>query len=501
MGDVSRDVPLLLDLSNKVVYIRSDAIYRYPNVIARVRAISMDCGRGNRGICGPYPSTSHRKCYVVLYFSSLPVISLDDMLKNHTDKIVGYLVAVVFDDMNEIYDVCVASEARKHGAGKGLIKSIISNASRPKMWLGIDINNPIWSAVVKLYISNGFLNPTPGNTTPHGITVGITFIGLTWNKDYVPDKIEIERTIRTATRYRDISLRAYCRNKMSITRDLLLKMKRELVDGKNKESSGLFRILCYDEKKVGTLGLQISSLTKGELTVSIPTGSYYVTFHTHPDFCYVSYGCYIGWPSGTDMALVFKLYVERGILVNLVISKEGVYVVTLTPMFQLIAQLLRDTESGSSSSKPSPSKPSSSKLKCSDYIYEAIKHRFGESEVFGEFLRKEKIDSYEAKLQKYYSDVSAYTLSHLIKEVKEKNEEEGNRLMGCISQLKLKGDPILFTPSFFDWKRISINPILEMSVDIAPDSEKLATECPLKLDFAGHGEYEGGEKCNQHFMV
>src|SRR5208282_6504814 len=95
---------------------------------------------------------------------------LHNLLKDHTNKIIGYLVAVVFDDMNEIYDVCVANKARKHGAGKSMIKSIISNASRPKMWLGIDINNPLWDAVLKLYISNGFLDPTPGNTTPHGIT-------------------------------------------------------------------------------------------------------------------------------------------------------------------------------------------------------------------------------------------------------------------------------------------------------------------------------------------
>ena len=463
----------LIDNTNKVVYIRSDLVKRYPQVTERISKISKDCGT-KLNLCSPYPEGC--LSYLVMAFSSIVTTDIDQLLKKYADKIVGYLVAVVFDDMNEIYDVCVAKDQRGLGSGKNLIKSIITRSIRPKIWLGIDVKNGMWNAVLKLYVRNGFLEPTPGQTTPHGKTTDITFVGLTWSGNNNPSQDQIDSTIQKANKYKKLALERACSNRFVMSRSLLVKIKDAFID-KEREFAGIFRILCYDEQQRAILGLETSSIIEGDQetsTVSAPEGNYYSSYHTHPNVCYAKFGCYIGWPSSRDMSNVFGQYVHHGIIINMVFSREGVYIVSLTPAFQVIAQLLRDSP------------------ECIEHVYDAIKDRFRLSKTFGELIRKEAIATEKdlaRKLQKYHSDVSSYSLSMLVKEISEMNKygfEGAQKLTGCLADAKFKGNPIIFSAKFFDWGYISNRESLEFSISYAEDKKKLAGECPLKVDGSTH---------------
>ncbi len=108
------------------------------------------------------------------------------------------------------------------------------------------------------------------------------------------------------------------------------------------EVGGKICVTRYAQDSEGTdiavLGFNTSELVPGNanFTVNIPAdkiGPF--SFHTHPDACYTAYGCFIGWPSGPDIAMVVNSYLNnRDVLAHFVISSEGVWVIHLRPPFQ-----------------------------------------------------------------------------------------------------------------------------------------------------------------------
>lgn len=474
----------ILDESNNVLFIRSDQLNRLPLTAQRIYEISKSCGSGIKNTCFPYPNGC--LSYIVVYFDELPSKSAGELVTKYYSKIMGYLAAVVFVDMTEIYDVCVSKNSRGKGVAKSLMRSIIKNRPSPKLWLGIDINNPMWNAVLKLYASHGFSNPKLSNTTPHNKTVDIKFVGLTWEKSNSLKADDVNKTIVDSNIHRNYALKKKCKTVLIVSRTLLLKIRDEYMNQK-KEYAGVLRLVCYDKKSRGVLGLQKSSIIFGSeknFSVSLPLGTYYAHFHTHPNICYTKFGCYIGWPSGADMAVCFLDYINRGTLINMVVSREGLYIISLTPAFQSIAQLLRNKET------------------CAQTIALAIKTRFMYSGEFGEVVRKKKLDTLSEvkdQLEKYYKSVTTYSLSEMIAEIKEIKGglEHANSLEKCISCLNLSADPIIYNVKFFDWGYIENKSIIEFSVNAAEDFE-YGKGCPLKPDNNKEfGPILGAEGCEE----
>ena len=98
---------------------------------------------------------------------------------------------------------------------------------------------------------------------------------------------------------------------------------------------------------IAVLGFNTSELVPGNkdlFTVNIPPDKVApLSFHTHPDVCYTSYGCFLGWPSGPDIAFVVSNYLQnRDVLAHFVISSEGIWVIHLRPQFQMLLYELKN---------------------------------------------------------------------------------------------------------------------------------------------------------------
>lgn len=98
------------------------------------------------------------------------------------------------------------------------------------------------------------------------------------------------------------------------------------------EYGGLFELNDLNE-------LKAIEIVRGEFdTVNVPNGKYY--FHTHPEICYKNYGCYVGWPSGQDFFGTLYRYLNYSDLLSLVITKEGIYAITIHPDFMYLIKKL-----------------------------------------------------------------------------------------------------------------------------------------------------------------
>jgi len=101
---------------------------------------------------------------------------------------------------------------------------------------------------------------------------------------------------------------------------------------------------------VAVLGFNTSELIMGNMnsfTVSLPLDKVApFSFHTHPDVCYTTLGCFLGWPSGPDISMVVGNYLEnRDILAHFVVSSEGIWVIHLRPQFQRLLFELKNNYS------------------------------------------------------------------------------------------------------------------------------------------------------------
>jgi hypothetical protein len=117
------------------------------------------------------------------------------------------------------------------------------------------------------------------------------------------------------------------------------------------EVGGKICITRYAQDSNGTdiavLGFNTSELVPGNkdsFTVNIPLDKVApLSFHTHPDVCYTSFGCFLGWPSGPDIAFVVSNYLEnRDVLAHFVVSSEGIWAIHLRPQFQRVLYELKN---------------------------------------------------------------------------------------------------------------------------------------------------------------
>lgn len=98
---------------------------------------------------------------------------------------------------------------------------------------------------------------------------------------------------------------------------------------------------------VAVLGFNTSEVVQGDktsFTVNIPPDKQSpFSFHTHPDVCYTTFGCFLGWPSGPDIAFVTSNYLDnRDVLAHFVVCSEGIWVIHLRPQFQRLLYELKN---------------------------------------------------------------------------------------------------------------------------------------------------------------
>lgn len=467
------DYPEYIIDGEHVVYLRSDIAQSSYALSTRINAISRDC-YPFVGMCGPYPGEC--KSYLVLYYSSLEDIDHEILLLHEyvVERIQAYLVAVIFDDMSEIYDVCVEKTSRKKGIAKELIASLIRQSTKPQMWLGVDIRSPHYVAAISAYISNGFINPSIRNITPHGATTNSLFTGLTYTAGTTITKQEAKDTIQLAKRWRDQALKELdAQTTTFLISENLIKRFYDVYIPDQVEYAGIFRIMGYDPELRGILGFPVESEVKGNsdnFTVDFPKETnMYAFFHTHPNVCYTDHKCFIGWPSGADMSNSFRMYAENGLLIQFIFSKEGVYAVQLTPQMQVLSQRLSK--------------------ECIGRISSNIFTRFTHSKEFGEANRSRvkyegihevtvDADEQHARTVRYFSTVNSYTIGRMLAEL---NVIDAYELKQCLNDTNIIGDPLVFNVTFISYQDVINREQIEVKVFVV-ENEKLAKVYPLPVD-------------------
>ena len=166
----------------------------------------------------------------------------------------------------------------------------------------------------------------------------------------VDGKITLDKTITSSPEFTQLELRRYFTyaNQPSIKLDTriakdTLETLSGYVNSFDVEVGGSLHIFAYDNQGRAIVKFNPQMLIKGETaTVNIPYDT--ISFHTHPDLCYRTLGCYIGWPSSQDMIFLVTSYLSaKPTLLHLVSTAEGIWVVQLTTIFQKILSDLHAT--------------------------------------------------------------------------------------------------------------------------------------------------------------
>ena len=332
--------------NNKVVYIHSSLFMMMPNTIKFVSDLhGENCGVYLKNICQQNPCNTTLALYI-----DIDNINIDNTkltpptIENKFYKyIVAFLTVEIHENYGEIYNVCTSKHIRGKGVMKTLLKSVLKDIPLNRLWLGVDLKNPIIDAVIQLYVSVGFnilgiQNITPANNFPK-----FPFISLSYEKGNLIDRSpniitsEVNRGYQMVNEY--IRSGGFCQTQIQISSELINDIN-ELYITKNVEFGGILGAKQIEGNKY-LLGL--AARTKGnKITYKINVPSYYITWHTHPFICYTKHKCYIGWPSGQDMGRILEGYLN-GEIAHVLFSNEGIYFIQLSPEMMLFSRVLTES--------------------------------------------------------------------------------------------------------------------------------------------------------------
>lgn len=256
------------------------------------------------------------------------------------EQMAGYIVGVskihTYSLGNEVYGVCTAQNYRGKGIGKIMLKVIVQVFGNFPLWLGVEVENKDFNVATNLYTSVGFGNGQNSicylpKQSPGGVPISVNVISLQRDPYGVrspQDAFKVAKTMQL--KYYDE--KNLCKTPFIIGDNLIRKLHSYL--DRDREYAGELVPVGYAANRV-VLGFKESTEIRGndppDFTVQVPQGSLY--FHVHPNICYQKYGCYLGWPSGRDVAIVFYRYIYKHYLMHFVVTNEGLYAITLSPAF------------------------------------------------------------------------------------------------------------------------------------------------------------------------
>jgi uncharacterized protein YlzI (FlbEa/FlbD family) len=425
-----------------------------------------------------------------------------DNIHQYAPYIQGYLVVINFDQFVEIYDVCTDISARGKGVGKSLISTTIAFFDNKYIWLAVLPENPHFEAAVKLYVGNGFGDPLLSQQMPGGISIGGRwFLLMRYDKNADKHK-NLQSVFALRSKYFS------CSTPFFISPTLVAYLKtliyRQTEDTSSllkkypfREQSGVFKNMGMVDIN-GTphyyLGMPKSSLKNGSETsptVEIKEDER-IVFHTHPVGCNINYGCYLTWPSGSDMAATTNLYFSKiPLLLHFVIAAEGIYTVNLSTQFMEVLNKLRE------------------KGECTYIILGAVKAKFTEfhynasiknfPDVGKAFINDELIviknsEQKEKVKREFIYFILTFSLNDLIKYIKDNHdlvkkevkdtlkidiEDVVNKVDKCVKSLNFSFiDFVLFNINFYSWESIEPAGMIGYLTNFNP-GQKCPVDIPL----------------------
>ncbi len=325
--------------NNKVIYIHSDLFKSMPNTLNYISNLhKKSCGAELSNLCQQNPCNTSLAIYLDSDISNItpPKIEKYGLYQN----ILGFLTLELYPDYGEIYNVCTSIESRGKGIMTSIFRSLLKDVPKHKIWLGIDLKNQLLYNVLKLYVSVGFNVSKIQYITPSRKFPTFPFLSLTYikgNSIYPSDSdiaTEVNRGISLIEDYIKTG-GGLCKIKTYIKPNLIRGIRDNYIKAKT-EYSGIMGVRRTDN--IYILGLA-APIKGSEKYFTVPINPYYITWHTHPYICYQNNRCYIGWPSGQDMAVLVKLYFE-GMLGHFLYTQEGIYFIQLDPTMMQYIKLL-----------------------------------------------------------------------------------------------------------------------------------------------------------------
>lgn len=487
----------------KVVVISKSLFNQISTIISKISLMhGLSCGD-----IISYDACGEDNCSLVLYvdisdFSPEDqvkygtTITLENLVKYYYEAIQGFLIIKLYDSHSEIYNVCVGKCFRGQGIARIMLKTITEKIPEKweRIWLGIKLDNPMFGGALKSYVSSGFTNPVIQFQTPSGYSPGFPFLSLTFNKnDTNLNQDEVEKVVDKANDLRNTYLKeqGVCQMNVSISKDyqFLDNIYNDFIISQKIEYGGVLGIISYNKKQdIYDLGVPKNSITAGDKNYfAVQTPLYFINWHTHPYICYKQFKCYIGWPSGADMANSVVNYL-KGNICQLVFTVEGIYIIQLTPGMMRFMNLIYSSE------------------ECLKIIYEITRVKFGDIESLREVsddsniikclldeknieCRQTDIIEKDEYINKFNVLSKTATINDLLKwgeviygikeEITEESKNAMDKIKNCItkSQMTDVNFPI-FNMKYVKWKEAKTKGVnITLSYVLPPEN----ASCPLPL--------------------
>jgi hypothetical protein len=407
------------------------------NLISKINLLAMECG------------------------SSLSLDSVFDYLAIYSvnNEIYGFLTLTQIEDVMEVYDVCVGFNSRNKGVGKTLMKTITTYSQTNRLWLYVLFTNPYFEAAVKLYVSSGFLEPYITSTTITGTKLPWMCLSLTYNSNLdwwkLPNSKREKLVDSTYEKIRNIVF-AYQQANLRMCETIVF-IEKSLTDNlknlleKDHEVAGAFYIDSYYQR-VALLKVDELSLIQGQKdNVDLPVGR--IIFHTHPYICYTRGKCPIQWPSAMDLgAVMFNRNLD--IIINFVITSEGIYTVEVTPEFAFVWDQLNE--------------------ECQLGLYYFLVKKFDYYDLlYSTALRgiPNTTENIYSAVKSYIDRINSYSYIDLIED-----SDEYKKFTECIKMVNTR-DIVIFKVQFSTWDYIKEKNGLKV---ITRPLLKNGDDCPLR---------------------
>ena len=366
-------------IDGKYIYIYSDLFKFMPNVMNQVKSIhELSCGT-DVSLCARNPCDTT----LVIYVDADKGVNANELETTYYSKIHAFFTIEWYREKEfvEIYNVCTGTDIRRQGIMKDMLRRTLDNIPINFLWLGVAINNPIFDAVIHLYISVGFEPNQIVIRSPGGVNSIVPVLGMLFDKSsgispppdsnkilLLKNRVEaliqeyITRTdgpvfpyiqppyIPTTPLYQQPTpLRSQipftlpsetCKVTFIILKELIKQIRKYYIEGQNTEYGGLMAPIAPTDQ--GTYVLGIANRIKGTegpvYESQIPSS--YITWHTHPLICYKDERCYIGWPSGQDMSIMITRFIQGPQIYHILYAYEAIYFIQLSiPMMRILKSI------------------------------------------------------------------------------------------------------------------------------------------------------------------
>lgn len=276
---------------------------------------------------------------------------------NGVDSLVSYAELYVKPSFVEIYNVYTHSDYRRKGYASKILQLIKTLHPTKDLWLGVKKDDKAAMTKIEMYAKSGFTSEVKvTNVTPSGKTMPFEFIEM----KYKHGKAQTSENAKQKTLNKAQSfLNSYSKlnggkhvlykARFHITPEYLRKATSLVFNNKTKEHAGVIQF-TYSGFKNGLFTFKSEkemSKTQpgygGEKTTNFGVNAipqdidnkYLITWHTHPQICYVLGKTCAGLPSGNDIVYFLQSYLNGSEKtgVNLIFAVEGVYVIRLKSQF------------------------------------------------------------------------------------------------------------------------------------------------------------------------